>query len=89
MQLLTINQVAEIVGLSSWTVRRAIHDGELPASKLRSRYLVDAADLDVWVQGGRVSPSPKPEITHIPVTPSVPYPAGANFRDRLRRERAG
>lgn len=90
MQLLTVTQVAEQVGLSEWAVRRAIHDGELAASKLRGRLRVDAVDLQAWIDGSRVS-APGRSSQDLPrsLTPSTAYPEAGSFRARMRRKDQG
>jgi excisionase family DNA binding protein len=54
-RLLTVAAVALRVSLSAYTVRQAIHDGELKASKLRGRWLVHPDDLAEWIDQGRVA----------------------------------
>lgn len=54
-RLYTPDEVAEIVGLSAFTVRQAIRDGELPAAKLRGRWRISPEDLDAWITGGRAA----------------------------------
>jgi excisionase family DNA binding protein len=49
-ELLTVEDVARICGLSRWAIRRAIADGELAALKLRSRWRVRRNDLEAWFQ---------------------------------------
>lgn len=89
MQLLTVAQVAEQTGLAEWTIRRAIRDGELTASKLRGRLRVDALDLEAWVQDSRVVPSPasSPELPRA-MRPAPGAPVGGSFRSRMRKETA-
>lgn len=84
MALLTVKTVAERVGLSEWAIRRAIHDGELPAYKPRGQLRVDAADLEHWLDGTRVTPRPLRAPVQ-PLNPSPAYPEGGSFRSRVRR----
>lgn len=43
-------EAAKWVGISETEVRRAIHSGELPARRYRSkRWLIDRLDLEQWV----------------------------------------
>lgn len=44
--LLTVDQTAEYVGLSSWTVRYWIREGKLPSVKIGRRVLVERTELD-------------------------------------------
>ena len=53
-RLLTVSEVAELTGLSSNAVYRAIAAGELRASKLRGRLRVQLADLDAWIDSNIV-----------------------------------
>ena len=52
--LLTVSEVAEVTGLSSNAVYRAIAAGELRASKLRRRLRVQRADLKAWIDANVV-----------------------------------
>jgi excisionase family DNA binding protein len=47
--LWTVSEVARRCGLSEKAVRRAIDDGELRASKLRSRLRIKPEDVNVWI----------------------------------------
>lgn len=51
-QLLTVEDVARICGLSEWAIRRAIDDGDLSASKLRSKWRIRPTDLEEWIESG-------------------------------------
>lgn len=54
--LMTIDEVAEEVRVSRWSVQRAIHAGKLPAVMLGPRSIrVRPGDLEVWVEGARVN----------------------------------
>lgn len=54
--LLTVEDVAQVVGLSTESVRRAIRVGELPASKMRRRIRVKSEDVAAWIEATRVEP---------------------------------
>ena len=56
MRLLTPREVAEQTGLSYHAVLRAIHRGELPASRLCKRLRIRQSDLDAWIDANRVNP---------------------------------
>ena len=87
--MLTVRQVASRVGLSEWAIRRAIHDGELPAYKPRGQIRVQTADLEDWLHGTRVIPVPASHTQPRPtMTPSPSYPQGGSFRSRVRRKEA-
>jgi excisionase family DNA binding protein len=44
--LLTIDQTAEFVGLSAWTVRYWIRAGRLPSVKIGRRVLIERTELN-------------------------------------------
>jgi excisionase family DNA binding protein len=52
--LLTVAEVADVTGLSTNAVYRAIASGELRASKLRGRLRVQRSAVDAWVDAARV-----------------------------------
>ena len=53
-RLLCPREVAETTGLSYHAVLRAIHRGELRASRLCQRIRIRPADLAVWIEGNRI-----------------------------------
>lgn len=55
--LLTVDQVAEQVGLSRDAVYRAIHDGQLAASKLRGRLRIHPTAVTTWIDAATVIPT--------------------------------
>jgi excisionase family DNA binding protein len=59
---LTVQQVANTVGLHHKVVRRAIDAGELRAFKLRRRVRIKRTDFEAWVEANRVEPYPIPEL---------------------------
>lgn len=51
-RLLSTSQAAQYLGISTWTLRRLAHDGELPF--IRRKYFYFAtADLDRYIQQNR------------------------------------
>jgi len=56
-EFLSVREAAEIVGLSEKALRRAIRDGELPASKPRGRIRIRRADIEAWIKSSRIEPS--------------------------------
>ena len=54
--MLTPHQVADRTGLSYHVVLRAIHAGELRATKLRGRILIDETWLQEWVDRNLIEP---------------------------------
>lgn len=65
-------------GLPARTVRKAIKDGELPASLVGRNYVVMRADRDAWLAKRRVRPNAKP-------TNGKPQSAAERAIDRARR----
>jgi excisionase family DNA binding protein len=68
-RLLTPADVAERCQISTKTVLRAIHRGQLRATRLgeRSAYRMHAADVDAWIEANVV---PAPPIRR-PATPAA------------------
>lgn len=88
-RLLTVQDVAALVGLSDDTVRQAIREGDLPATRLRRRLRIDPADLAGWVHKGRVSPrTPRIEV-HAPPTSAVQTVTATNVRGLIAEQRKG
>ena len=42
-------ELATLCPLSEWTIRRAIYEGELPATQLRRRWLIRTEDARRWI----------------------------------------
>jgi excisionase family DNA binding protein len=49
-RLLPIQQVAEVLGVSRASVRRLLAAGQLPVVQFNRRLLVDAKDLDAFIE---------------------------------------
>lgn len=49
-KLLTIKEVAEFLNLSEKTIRRLIHKGELPASKVGGQWRIDKDALELYLK---------------------------------------
>lgn len=47
---LSITEVAEILGVSRPTIYKMIQDGEIPALRLRRRYVIPIEELDNWMR---------------------------------------
>lgn len=54
LQLLTVNEVAEILRVSNMTVYRLIKSGGLAAIRVGKNYRVRSADLDAYLAAGSV-----------------------------------
>lgn len=51
-------EVAELLGLSRKAIYRAIERGELRASRVTNRLRIRSADVDAWLDDGRVEARP-------------------------------
>lgn len=60
VELLTTDDVAALVRLSAETIRDAIRDGDLKASKLRGQWRIHPDDLATWLDNGRAQ-----QVQHI------------------------
>ncbi len=49
-KLMTVDEVAEYVGLTSFTVRRLAKKGALPAAKIGRAYRFKAEDLNAYLR---------------------------------------
>ena len=60
--MLTPDEVAEKLKLSVYTIRRMIHDGRIPASRMgtgtHARLRIDEADLKAFIDGSKTPPKP-------------------------------
>lgn len=54
--LLSVADVAIVVGMSEHTIRQAIRDGDLIASKLRGRIRIDPQDVHAWINQSTITP---------------------------------
>ena len=79
------SEAAEITGLSTRAIYRAIERGELPAARLCSRLRIPRAAFDEWVERCAVR-APEPPS---PMYPRVPPPAAGSFRSLLARREEG
>jgi excisionase family DNA binding protein len=50
IQLLTLNEAAELLQVSTRTLQRMIHSGEMPALKVGGQWRVREAQLRQWVE---------------------------------------
>jgi excisionase family DNA binding protein len=88
VELLTPDDVARLTGLSAYTIRAAVRDGELAASKLRGRIRIHPDDLAAWVDESRVRPegSAPRDMTRPTPHPRVTPPTGG-YRAAARAQR--
>lgn len=52
--LLTVPEVAAIIGVSEKRVRSLIKQGDLPAFKLGREYRIKNGELDSWIEAHRI-----------------------------------
>jgi excisionase family DNA binding protein len=90
VQLLTVDEAAELVVLSPYTVRAAIRASELRASKLRGRWRIHPDDLADWVAAGRNAPALHAVDRHTPQPRAIARrpPAGGYRRAARTRKDA-
>ncbi|MDY6893549.1 MAG: helix-turn-helix domain-containing protein [Chloroflexota bacterium] len=50
-ELLSVDDLTKILGISKVTAQRWCHDRRLPAAKIGKSYRVRRADLDKWYEG--------------------------------------
>ena len=82
--LLRVSEAAELAGLSTRAIYRAIERGELRAARLCSRLRIPRAAFDEWIEQSAVRPGEHP-VEYPPVPPPVP----GSFRALLaQREEA-
>jgi len=68
--LLTVSEVALLSRLSGKTVYRAIHCGELRASKLRGQWRIRWRDYEDWVRRGAYVPRDLSADAPVPAPPA-------------------
>ncbi len=90
VEMLSAADAARITGLSPYTIRAAVRDGELPASKLRGRIRIHPDHLAGWIDNSRITPTPTldgPRASIPTPRPRPTVPAGSArqaVRDRKR-----
>lgn len=65
-RLLTTAQAAEVATVSARTIQRAISSGRLVATRIGGSVRVTEADLDAFIEGGRVEVTPPPSALRRP-----------------------
>lgn len=78
--MLTVQEAADVVKLTQWTIDRAIARGDLVAYKPGGRLRITEDDLQAWLEATRVSPSPPTQQR--PPRPVIPPPALARSSGR-------
>lgn len=46
----TPSELATLVPLSEWTIRKAIYEGEMKAVRIRRRWLIEADEAKRWIE---------------------------------------
>jgi excisionase family DNA binding protein len=59
-ELITLNEAAEMLSVSTVTVKRLLNKGQLVAVKIGSRSLIRHGDLLAWIDT-----LPKREVSHV------------------------
>jgi excisionase family DNA binding protein len=75
------SEAAEITGLSTRAIHRAIERGELRAARLCSRLGIPRAAFEEWVERCALRAAERPPETY----PRVPPPVAGSFRALLAR----
>jgi excisionase family DNA binding protein len=76
--LLRVSEAAELAGLSTRAIYRAIERRELRAARLCSRLRIPRAAFEEWIERGTVRPVERPTPT-----PAPPLPVPGSFRALL------
>jgi excisionase family DNA binding protein len=58
--LLNVNQTAEILGISPWTLRKYLREGRLEKVHIGSRVLVERAAIGRFIERGKTARGPMP-----------------------------
>lgn len=87
-EYLTPDDVAEITGMSVYTVRAAVRAGQLKATKPRARILIHRDAVAEWLEEYAVRPDGQlVDFTPEPVRPRAPKPPDFRKAARAMRER--
>ena len=78
--LLRVSEAAELAGLSTRAIYRAIERGELRAARLCSRLRIPRAAFDEWIDRSTVRP-----VERVVAYPPAPPPVPGSFRALLAR----
>ena len=54
-RLISQKEAGEYLGISYWTVRDLVFNGELPHIRIRRRILMDIQDLDDYIQRSKIT----------------------------------
>lgn len=90
-ELLEVEDVVRILGLSEYTVWDMLRTGELPGIKVRGRWRVDPVDLAAYIDDSRVVVQPiHPDTGQVipPRPKNAPPPGSARAAIRASRKHA-
>ncbi len=59
--ILTLEQAAQMLQLSSRTIQRLVSKGEMPGRRIGGQWRFDRDQLREWVRGADVEPAPEPQ----------------------------
>ena len=86
-EYLSPNEIAELLGVSPFTIRRYIKLGELRAVKLLGGFRVHRDDLQRFLKAHEVNPSEEVlETEENPAEPAVPIPTPPPQTEHLHRQ---
>lgn len=84
--LLRVSEAAELAGLSTRAIYRAIERGELRAARLCSRLRITRAAFEEWIERGTVRPAERPPVPAPPAPPPMPGSFRALLAQRSEME---
>lgn len=70
-QLITVSEVAQLLAVDVWTVRRYARTGIIPAYKVGRGYRFDPDTVRAWLESRQVHPAaPAADVLPLPVQPA-------------------
>jgi len=86
MRLMTLNEVAAALDVSTSTVRREIACGQLTVVRIRDTVKVDAQDLEAYIERSKVTRDLKSlGLAAVPVRPRLRVQQNQGFRSKAMR----
>ena len=64
MHLMTVQQLAEYLQMSSDKVYDMVKKGEIPAIKIRQQWRFDRNEIDAWLKSCMAKAAEKPEVSN-------------------------
>jgi excisionase family DNA binding protein len=62
--LKSIEQAAETLGLSPWTIRRYVQDGKIRPVRIGRRVLIETSEIERVIEEGRCGEDGSSEVAH-------------------------